>query len=314
MQYRNLGSSDLMVSEIGFGGWAMGKWMWGDDVVDDQSIAAVHRALELGINFFDTAAVYGAGHSERVLGKALLGRREEVIIATKCGRLCADDGSMCNDSRPASITAECEQSLRNLQTDHIDLYQVHWPDEAVPFEDTMAALMELREQGKIRHIGVSNFTVPMMKRMMAAGELISLQPPYSLLRRGIEAEILLFCREHNLTVLAYSPMQRGLLTGKYGLGATFPQTDSRSRDPLFQGERLQQISAAVGQMSQMAAVHGKTASQMAIAWVLNQPGLTVALCGAKRASHIEESVGAAGWKLSAGELQKLDALFAGLGI
>jgi aryl-alcohol dehydrogenase-like predicted oxidoreductase len=311
MQYRKLGSTELLVSEIGFGGWAMGKWMWGDDVVDDQSIAAVHCALELGINFFDTAAVYGAGHSERVLGKALLGRRDDVIIATKCGRLCLEDGSMCNDARPASITAECEQSLRNLQTDHIDLYQVHWPDEAVPYEDTMAALMELRKQGKIRHIGVSNFTVPMMERMMSAGELVSLQPPYSLLRRGIEPEILPFCRERNLAILAYSPMQRGLLTGKYGPGATFPQTDSRSRDPLFQGERLEQIAAAVAKMSEMAAAHRKTAGQMAIAWVLNQPGLTVALCGAKRASHIEESVRAAEWKLSAEELQRLDTLFAG---
>jgi aryl-alcohol dehydrogenase-like predicted oxidoreductase len=314
MQYRKLGSSDLMVSEIGFGGWAMGKWMWGDDVVDDQSIAAVHRALELGINLFDTAAVYGEGHSERVLGKALLGRRDEVIIASKCGRICATDGSMHNDSSPGAINAECEQSLRNLQTDHLDLYQVHWPDESVPFEDTMAALLKLREQGKIRHIGVSNFTVPMMERMMAAGELVSLQPPYSLLRRGIETEILPLCRQRNLAVLAYSPMQRGLLTGKYGPGATFPQSDSRSRDPLFQGERLAQIAAALEQMGQMAAAHGKTAAQMAIAWVLNQPGLTVALCGAKRASHIEESAGAAEWKLSADELQKLDALFAGLGI
>lgn len=314
MQYRKLGSSGLMVSEIGYGGWAMGKWMWGDDVVDEESIAAVHRALELGINFFDTAAVYGEGHSERVLGKALVGRRDEVIIATKCGRICADDGSMCNDSRPASINAECEQSLRNLQTDFIDLYQVHWPDEKVPYEETMAALMKLREQGKIRHIGVSNFTVPMVERMMAAGELVSLQPPYSLLRRGIEAESLPFCRQHDLAVLAYSPMQRGLLTGKYGPGATFPDSDSRSRDPLFQGERLAQIAAAVEQMGQMAAAHGRTAAQMAIAWVLHQPGLTVALCGAKRASHIEESAGAAEWKLSEGEAQALGALFEGLGV
>lgn len=314
MEYRPLGNTDLRVSAIGFGCWAMGKWMWGEDVVDDDSIAAVQRALDLGINFYDTAAVYGKGHSERVLARALGTRRGEVIVATKCGRKQDAEGKLYNDSTPAGIAAECEQSLRNLQTDWIDLYQVHWPDEQTPFEDTMAALLSLRDQGKIRHIGVSNFTPPMMERMLTGGPLVSLQPPYSLLRRGIEAEILPFCRANNLAVLAYSPMQRGLLTGKYTPGATFPETDSRSRDPLFQGERLANIAAAVSQLATLAAAHGKTAGQLAIAWVLGQPGLTVALCGAKRVHHIEESVGAAGWVLTAEERAQLEALFEGLGL
>jgi len=312
MQYRQLGKTDLHVSEIGFGGWAMGKWLWGDDVQDTETTAAVHRALDLGINFFDTAAVYGDGHSERVLGQALGARRAEVVVATKCGRVRDAEGKLYNDSRPDSIRRECEQSLRNLGTDVIDLYQVHWPDEAVPFAETMAALMALRAEGKICHIGCSNFTVPMLERMEAAGELVSLQPPYSLLRRGIEAEILPFCREHNLAVLCYSPLQRGLLTGKYRPGATFPETDSRSRDPLFAEPKLSQIAAAVDEMAGLAAAHGRTAAQMAVAWVLNQPGVTVALWGAKRADQIEESAGASGWRLTEAEMTRLAELFAGV--
>lgn len=312
MNYRRLGNTELMASEIGFGGWAMGKLFWGEDVVDEDSRAAVRQALELGINFFDTAPVYGAGHSESLLGEALAGHRDEVIIATKCGRHRTAEGVLYNDSSPAVIRAECEASLKRLRTEVIDLYQVHWPDEQTPFEDTMATLLDLREEGKVRAIGVSNFSVEMMQRMQAVGELTSTQPPYSLLKRGIETELLPFCREHNIAVLAYSPLQRGLLTGKYKPGAQFPESDTRSRDPLFQGEKLAQIAAAVEQMAALAAAYGKTAGQLAVAWVLNQPGLTVALCGAKRPHHIAESVGAAGWRLDEELLQKLDGLFAGL--
>jgi len=312
MEYRQLGTTDLTVSEIGFGGWAMGKLFWGDDVQDSETTAAIHRALDLGLTLFDTAPVYGDGHSECVLGAALGAHRAEVVVATKCGRVRNAEGKLYNDSRPESIRGECEQSLRNLQTDVIDLYQVHWPDEQVPFEDTMAALMALRDEGKIRHIGCSNFTVPMMRRMMAAGELASLQPPYSLLRRGIEDEILPFCREQGLGVLCYSPLQRGLLTGKYRPGATFPETDSRSRDPLFGEEKLARIAAAVDEMAAMASAYGRTPGQMAVAWVLNQPGVSVALWGAKRPEQIEECAGAAGWKLTAEETTRLEELFGGI--
>jgi len=310
MEYRRLGKTDLLVSEIGFGGWPMGKLFWGEDIKDEETIAAVHRALDLGINFFDTAAIYGEGHGERVLAKALGPHRQAVLVATKCGRKRAPDGTLYNDSSPESIRQECEQSLRNLQTDYIDLYQVHWPDEKTPFEDTMATLMALRDEGKIRYIGCSNFTVPMMERMMRAGELISLQPPYSLLRRDIEKDILPFCRQHNLAVICYSPLQRGLLTGKYRPGATFPESDSRSRDPLFQGEKLAKIAAAVDKMAQIAASYGRTPAQMAVAWILNQPGVTMALWGAKRPAQIEECAGASGWKLSATEWQQIADLFA----
>lgn len=312
MRYHQLGNSDLNVSVIGFGGWAAGKLFWGEDVVDADSIAAIHRALDLGINLFDTAPVYGAGHSERILAQALGARRREVYVATKCGRLRSPEGKLYNDSSPAALKSECEASLQRLRTDVIDLYQVHWPDEAVPFEETMAALLDLQQQGKIRYIGVSNFNVQQMEQMRAVGELTSLQPPYSLLARGIEAEILPYCRQHSLGVLAYSPMRRGLLTGKYRPGATFPASDSRSQDSMFQGQRLARIVAAVGEMAAMAAEHGKTPGQMAIAWVLSQPGVTVALCGAKRPYHIEESVGAAEWELDPDTSARLSALFEGL--
>lgn len=312
MPTRPLGNTGLVVSEIGFGGWAMGKWFWGDDVQDDETTAAIHRALDLGITLFDTAPVYGDGHSECVMGQALGARRQDIVLATKCGRVRDPEGKLYNDSRPESIRRECEQSLVNLRTDVIDLYQVHWPDEQVPFEDTMAALMALRDAGKIRHIGCSNFTVPMMERMLGAGELVSLQPPYSLLRRGLEAEILPFCRAQRLAVLCYSPLQRGLLTGKYRPGARFPETDSRSRDPLFGDEKLGQIGAAVEEMAQLAASYGKTPGQMAVAWVLSQPGVTVALWGAKRPDQIEECAGAAGWTLTEDERGKLAGLFAGI--
>jgi aryl-alcohol dehydrogenase-like predicted oxidoreductase len=309
MRYETLGDSDLKVSVIGFGGWAMGRLFWGEDVVDEDSVAAVRRALDLGVNFFDTAAVYGGGHSERMLARGLAGRRDESIIATKCGRVRAADGTLYNDSSADSIRRECEQSLQNLQTDVIDLYQVHWPDEQTPFEETMARLLGLRDQGKIRYIGVSNFTVPMLEQVMALAPVVSLQPPYSLLRRDIEEEILPFCRERNLGVLCYSPMQRGLLTGRHRPGVTFPGSDSRSRDPLFQREKLERIVKSVDEMAAMAAAHGKTAAQMAIAWVLSQPGVTVALCGAKRPAQIEESAGAGDWVLTPAEAQKLRELF-----
>ena len=312
MQDRKLGAADLTVSEIGFGCWAMGKWMWGDDVVDEESVKAVHRGLELGITLFDTAAVYGFGHSERVLARALGSRRQDIVLATKCGLRWDDRENIWRDSSPQSIVQECEDSLQRLNTDVIDLYQVHWPDDDTPFEDTMAALVSLQEQGKIRAIGVSNFSVEQMQRLRSAGPLVSDQPPYSLLRRGIEKDVLPFCRENGLGVLCYSPMQRGLLTGKYQPGVAFPESDGRHNDRLFQGDTFLRIHSAVEKLRALAAESGKTPAQMALAWVLNQPGVTVALCGVKRPAHIEESAGAAGWKLDADLLARIESLFEGL--
>ncbi len=309
MEYRKLGPTDMEVSVIGFGCWAMGKWWWGDDVVDQQSIAAVHRAVDLGINFFDTADVYGSGHSEQVLGQALRGHRDEVFVATKGGRyIGADDMPTSNVSKEYLLQA-CEASLKRLGTDYIDLYQVHWPDEenTAP-EESMAAMVELQEAGKIRYIGVSNYNVEQMKKSMAIGQLVSLQPQYNMLDRHIEEQLLPFCRENGIGVLCYSPMARGLLTGKYDENATFPETDHRSRHPAWQGEQLRHNVEAVRRMAQVAEEAGKTMAQLAVAWVLSQPGVTCALCGAKRPDQIAETAGAAGWQLTAEQLVHIDRI------
>lgn len=313
MQYRKLGSSDLEVSVIGFGCWAMGKAFWGDDVVDEDSAAAVHKALDLGITLFDTAAVYGFGHSEEVLAGALGERRSDIVLATKCGLSWDDQGSIYRSSKPEDIIQGCEDSLRRLRTDVIDLFQVHWPDENVPFEDTMDALVSLRDAGKIRYIGVSNFSAPQMRRMITRGELVSNQPPYSLLNRGIEKEVLPFCNESDTGILCYSPMQRGLLTGRYGPGTTFPDTDARSKDPLWQGERFERALAAIDRLKALAGEYDRTVSQLALAWVINQPGVTVALAGAKRPWQIEETAAAGDWVLDAAELARIEECMAGAG-
>ena len=311
MQYRKLGNSDLEVSVIGFGCWAMGKAFWGDDVVDDDSIVAVRHALDLGITLFDTAAVYGLGHSEKVLAEALGSRRAEIVLATKCGMSWDDAGNISKNSSPEAIISGCEDSLKRLQTDVIDLFQVHWPDETVPFEDTMDALVSLQQAGKIRAIGVSNFSAEQMRRMMSRGELASDQPPYSLLNRSIEREVLPFCRENNVGVLCYSPMSRGLLTGRYGPDATFPATDARSQDGLWQGERFAQALAGVERLKAMAAEYGRTVSQLALAWVVSQPGVTVALAGAKRQWQIAETAAAGDWTLDAAEIARVEACMTG---
>lgn len=309
MEYRRLGASSLDISAIGFGGWAMGKWMWGDDVVDDDSIAAIRKSLELGINFYDTAQVYGFGHSEIILGKALEGYpREQVIIASKTGLEWDDDAKVDRNSRPEYVLKTTRDSLERLQTDYIDLMQIHWPDEKVPFEETAAAMKELCDAGTIRAVGVSNYSVEQMRRFMSACPLHSLQPPYSMLNRGIEAETLPFCRENNIGVLAYSPMARGLLTGKYDETATFPKSDARSGDGLWQGDRLKRNIAAVRELTALAETLDMTMAQLAMAWVLNQPGLTCALSGTKRPYQIEETAAAAGRVLSPDVLKQIDEI------
>ena len=311
MQYRRLGNNDLEVSVIGFGCWAMGKAFWGDDVVDDDSIAAVRHALDLGITLFDTAAVYGLGHSEKVLAEALGSRRSEIVLATKCGMSWDDAGNISKSSKPEDIVRGCEESLKRLRTDVIDLFQVHWPDDTVPFEDTMDALVGLQQAGKIRCIGVSNFSAEQMQRMISRGELISDQPPYSLLNRNIEREVLPFCRENNIGVLCYSPMQRGLLTGRYGPGTIFPETDARSKDGLWQGERFEKALAAVERLKALAGEYGRTVSQLALAWVISRPGVTVALAGAKRTWQIEETAAAGDWTLDPAEIARVEECMAG---
>lgn len=240
MEYRKLGDSELEVSVVGYGCWAMGKRFWGDDVDDEESIRAVHRALELGITLFDTADVYGMGHSERVLGEALKGHRDEMIIATKGARVWDEETLEVtgSDISAGHIIKACNNSLARLGIDCIDLYQVHTSYEGAPIEECAEALVKLQQEGKIRYLGVSNYSVPDMQRHIATAPLTSLQPPYNMLTRGIEEEILPFCIEHNIGTLVYGPMAQGLLSGKYREGATWPESDMRHNSPRFQGERF----------------------------------------------------------------------------
>ncbi|RMH77042.1 MAG: aldo/keto reductase, partial [Calditrichaeota bacterium] len=237
MQTRQLGKDGPQITEIGLGAWAIGgPWAWGwGEQDDDLSIRTIHRALELGINWIDTAAVYGLGHGEEVVGRAVNGRRREVFIATKCGLVWDDRGRVRNDTRPESIRRECEDSLRRLNTDYIDLYQIHWPNDQVPVEDSWGELVRLKEEGKVRYIGVSNFGVELLERCQAIHPVQSLQPPYNMVHREVEREILPWCQAHEVGVIAYSPLQSGLLTGKFTRDflQTLPEDDWRRKQTHF---------------------------------------------------------------------------------
>jgi aryl-alcohol dehydrogenase-like predicted oxidoreductase len=314
MQTRQLGYSDLQLTTIGLGSWAIGGggWVYGWGAQDDaDSIAAIQRALDLGINWIDTAAVYGRGHSEEVVGQAIAGRRDEVIIATKCGRI-LDEGR----DRPYgrlkadSVRREAEASLRRLNVEVIDLYQIHWPDPDEEIEEGWGVVADLIQEGKVRYGGVSNFNVTHLKRIQPIHRVASLQPPYSMLRPGIEDELLPYCAANNIGVIPYSPMQAGLLTGKFTWErvATLPDDDWRPRNEFFQEPQLSANLELVEGLRPIAERNNKTVAQLAIAWVLRRPEVTAAIVGARHPSQIEETAAAGDWRLSAEELAEIDAL------
>ena len=314
MNTHKLGYTDLQLTAIGLGTWAIGGsgWVYGWGPQDDKdSIAAIRRALDLGINWIDTAAVYGKGHSEEVVGKAIRGRRDEVIIATKCGRLLSEDGqSIFGGLKAQSVRKEAEDSLRRLRIDVIDLYQMHWPDPEEEIEEGWSTMAELVEQGKVRYIGVSNFNVAQLKRIQPIHPVASLQPPYSMLRREVEEEILPYCAAQNIGVVVYSPMQTGLLTGKFTKerAASLGQDDWRSRSPYLQEPELSINLQLVESLKPIAQRSGRTLAQLAIAWVLRRPEVTAAIVGARRPEQIEETAPAADWQLSADEISEIEAL------
>jgi len=303
VEYRNLGVTDLRISTVSFGCWAMGGAWWGK-VDDEESAAAVRRALDLGVNFFDTADVYGFGHSEEILARALGKRRNEVFVATKGGMRWDDSGKIWHDDTPSHITAAADASLRRLQTDAIDLYQIHWPDPKTPIAETAMACLELLNSGKVRALGVSNFSAAQMEEWRQVAPLHSLQPPYSLLQRAVEAELLPYCLKNHIGVIAYSPLQRGLLTGKFTAESRFGADDLRSGDGDYKGEAFERNLAIVEKLKRLAAKASKTVGQLAIAWVLANPALTSAIVGAKRPSQVEENVGGSEWTLT--EAQKAE--------
>jgi aryl-alcohol dehydrogenase-like predicted oxidoreductase len=318
MEYRKLGDSDLKLSAIGFGCWAMGGG-WGQ-TDDRESIAAARRALDLGINFFDTADIYGFGHSEKVLAEALGSRRKDVIIATKVGLAWDEHGCLFRSSTRHHIMNAVEASLKRLKTDYIDLYQVHWPDYHTPFEITMRALDDLVRTGKVRYVGVSNFNVKQMKECMKIRPIHSLQPPYNMLMRDIEKDLIPFCRRNGIGVIAYGPLAYGLLTGKFTKDTRFPKSDWRSGelfpDPgdwqphidLFHGKQFRRNLKIVERLKKIADRLGKSPGQLAIVWVLSNPAITSALVGAKRPSQLEENIGGADLRLTKQDLREIDEI------
>ncbi len=320
---RRLGGSDVEVSPVIFGAWAVGGWMWGG-AEEAESIAAIQASIDHGVTTIDTAAVYGQGYGEEVVGRAIRGRREQVQVATKCGmtwdipggsdpwktqdRL-GKDITIYRNARPDSIPIECERSLKRLGVDVIDLYQVHWPDTTTPVEETMAALLKLHEQGKIRAIGVSNYDATWIKRAAAAGPLASLQPPYSLIQRKIEKEILPTCREHGIGVIVYSPLERGLLTGTVPADRVFPAGDHRASHKFFTPENRERVLGALGHVRPIAEEHGVSLAQMVINWTIQEPGITAALVGARNVEQAVHNAGALDFTLSPDERAEIRKAF-----
>ena len=287
----------LKVSRVALGTWAMGGWMWGGTDTRE-SIATIHAALTQGINLIDTAPVYGFGVSEEIVGAALDGVRTQAVIATKTG-LEWRDGQVYRNATRARIMQEVEDSLRRLRTDYIDIYQVHWPDPLVPVEETAEAMRLLYEQGKIRAVGVSNFSVDQMERFRRVAPLHVLQSPYNLFERAIEAEVLPYCRANHIVTLGYGALCRGLLSGRMRPDTKFEGDDLRRIDPKFQPPRFAQYLDAVRQLDELAQrrFHGSVI-QLAVRWMLDQ-GISVALWGGRHPDQVEAALGVAGWSLNA---------------
>jgi aryl-alcohol dehydrogenase-like predicted oxidoreductase len=308
MEQMAIGTSGLNTSRIGLGTWAIGGWMWGG-TDEAQSIATIRSAVERGVTLIDTAPVYGFGRSEEIVGKALAegGLRENVQIATKVG-LAWRDGQLYRDSRPQRILQEIEDSLKRLRTDVIDLYQVHWPDFETPIEDTARTLEDLRRQGKIRAIGVSNYAPAQMDTFRAVAKLDAVQPPYNLFEREMEADVLPYATSAGLTVLSYGALCRGLLSGRMTAETTFEGDDLRKVDPKFQGARFQQYLAAVEELRRLAHERfGKPVLALALRWVLDQ-GPTIALWGARRPGHLDPISEVDGWHIDAATKRDIDAI------
>jgi aryl-alcohol dehydrogenase-like predicted oxidoreductase len=327
MEYRTLGSSDVKVSVVTFGAWAIGSWMWGPQNEAD-AVAAIETSIAEGATSIDTAPVYGFGYSEELIGKVLAGsKRDKVQLLTKyCIRWDKQDGefyfeSKDNAGRPVKlylnarkkdILEECEGSLRRLRTDHIDLYQCHWRDHTTPVAETMEAMDKLLKDGKIRAAGVSNFTAEETQEAAKTVPLASYQGPYSMVKRDLEKDILPLCRRRGMAVLAYSPLQRGLLTGKFTEATRFAEGDNRPSGPYFKAENIKTVNAMLAELRPIASAHKATVAQVVINWTIHRPGITVALVGARNARQARENAAAAAFTLSDEETARINELVDGL--
>jgi aryl-alcohol dehydrogenase-like predicted oxidoreductase len=312
MRYNTLGASDLEISRIGFGAWQTGGGGWAFALGpqdDSESIAAIRRAVELGINWIDTAPLYGLGHSEEVVARAIVGLPRKPYVFTKCGMPQDGSGRIIHCLKRESIRRECEGSLRRLRTDVIDLYQIHWNKPAEDVEEALQAVAELREEGKVRHIGVSNFDRDEMRLAMKIAQPVSLQPPYSLLEREVEDQVLPFCGDNQIGVIVYSPMKSGLLSGRMTRERieALPGDDLRRQKPEFQEPQLSRNLQLVEILREIGSRHGRTPAEIAVAWTLHHPCVTGAIVGMRRPEHVEDIVGAAEIRLSDEDIAQLNS-------
>ncbi|MEJ5299676.1 MAG: aldo/keto reductase [Thermodesulforhabdaceae bacterium] len=308
-EYVIFGNTGLKVSRLVFGTWVTGGWAWGGSD-ENESLKAIITAFENGINFIDTAPIYGFGRAEEIVGKAIKtwGKREDVVIATK-GGLEWDEGGkrIRRNSRPERLAEEVDQSLKRLGVDLIDLYQIHWPDEQTPFEDSMEILVKIRDAGKIRFIGLSNFAPDQIDRCISVGPVHSLQPPYNMFEREAEKEILPYCIKHGIPTLVYGGLCRGLLTGKFKGTETFPKGDLRRHDDKFKSPAFQQyvqVIETIRREIDPERKYGKTMAQFALRWALQRPGVTTVIAGARNPQQARENCGAIGW-----EIEEKDMVF-----
>jgi aryl-alcohol dehydrogenase-like predicted oxidoreductase len=315
VEKRRLGNSDLLITPVGVGSWAIGgggwAFAWGPQD-DTQSIAAIRAALEAGFNWIDTAAVYGLGHSEETVAKALEGISPRPYIFTKCERTWDERGKITPKLKRESIRQECENSLRRLKLDVIDLYQIHWPEPDEDIEEGWEAMLQLKQEGKVRWVGVSNFSVSQLKRIQALGPVTSLQPPYSIISPEIETELLPFCKLNGIGVIVYSPMKSGLLTGKMTREriAAFPEDDFRKRVAQFQEPKLTRNLNLAEMLRAIGARHGRTTGEAAIAWTLRHPAVAAAIVGLRSAEQLEGVRGALDFRLGPDEVTEIDKFMA----
>jgi len=314
MQIRKLGYTDLKLTTVGLGTWAIGgpwQWGWGPQD-DDEAIAAILASLDAGINWIDTAAVYGLGHSEELVGEALKKASHKPIIATKCSLLWNDKKEKVSCLKAESIRRECHDSLKRLGIETIDLYQIHWPEPEEDIEQAWEEMAKLAKEGKIRYLGVSNFSVEQIKRLQKIHPVASLQPPYSMLHRDVEDELLAYCAQNEIGVVAYSPMQRGLLTGKFSPErlASLPLDDHRRKSPDFHEPGFTATLELVEKLRPIAERNGRTLAQLSISWVLRRPEVTAAIVGARKPEQILETAPASDWDLNEEDIEEIEQLLA----
>jgi methylglyoxal reductase len=318
MLIREIGNSGIMASAVAFGAWALGGGTWWGKVEDDQSIMAIHAAIDAGVTLFDTAPAYNWGHSEDIVGRALQGKRDKVVLSTKCGLWWQDDrGSYFFDIdgktvrrslRPETIRIEVEQSLKRLRTDYIDIYHTHWQSvepDFTPIAETMGCLMDLKKEGKIRAIGVSNCTPEQMDEYRKIGEIADNQPKYSILDRKIEEDVIPYCIKNEISIFAYSPLEQGLLTGRINMTQTFPEGEHRNAIPWYKPENRGKVLAMLYDWRTLTEKYDCTMSQLVIAWTFSQPGVDFVLCGARKPDHAKENAEAGRLMLNGDDIEKM---------